>query len=96
MDALKLQFVSANDPDSVGVEIYDPAGNMLFDVSVERDRGPTIMFDDACNAEFDVSEICALPDRCVGELDGWKRRLQGPGEIWNPASPGRDGGCDAE
>ncbi|QAY76106.1 hypothetical protein [Sphingosinicella sp. BN140058] len=88
--------MSANDPDSIGVEIYDPASNMLFDVTVERDRAPTIMFDDACNAEFDVGEFHALLERCVGELDAWKQRLEAPGEIWNPTSTRADGGSVAQ
>jgi hypothetical protein len=85
---LSLQYVSASEPDTIGIEVYHH-GNMLFSVDMYEDGKSTIMFDDAENAEFEVSAFCGLIDRCVGELQEWRKRISGPGDIWDTSKPAK-------
>jgi hypothetical protein len=60
-------------------------GNMLFSVDMNTQGELTIMFDDAENAEFEITTFRLLIDRCESELKAWRARLVEPGSVWGEA-----------
>lgn len=80
-DDVGLQFVSSEQPDTIGIEVMF-GGNMLFDITRQSDGSQSIMFDDAAGAEFEIGDFNKLLARCLFELDAWAARLQEPGGIW--------------
>ncbi len=79
---LNFQYVSANDPDTIGIEVCHE-DNMLFGVDMYEDGRLTIMFDDAENAQFNMVEFKRLLERCEAELIAWRDNLIRPGSVWD-------------
>ncbi|HVJ02787.1 MAG TPA: hypothetical protein VM662_11440 [Sphingomonas sp.] len=82
-ERLKFQFVSSNDPDLIGVEVYQ-GDNLLVDVSMDQHGQTSVLFDSdqEGSMEFDLQSLRHLLDRCEAELSAWRERLKAPGEIW--------------
>ncbi len=84
-EQLTYQFVSANDPDLIGVEVALD-GNVLIDVSMDAQGLTSVLFDtDGGQFEFDLERIRAVLNKCEAELSAWREWLIQPGEIWEPA-----------
>ena len=83
VEALAYQFVSANDPDIVGVEVILD-GNLLFDVSMNPAGETSVLFkSDSGKVEFDLNDLRNVLTKCEAELIAWRERLMKPGEIWS-------------
>ena len=83
---LEFQFVSANGPDIIGVEVM-LKGNVLIDMSIDEHGQTSVLFDtDGGQFEFDLAQLRAVLDRCEAELTAWRHRLTKPGEIWEPSA----------
>ena len=83
-ERLAYQFVSANDPDTIGVEVTLD-GNVLIEVSMNPDGRAIVLFDqDGGSMEFDLSDLRQVLEKCERELAEWRGNLIGPGEIWDP------------
>ena len=83
LSKLTFQFVSANEPDLIGVEVRLD-GNCLIDLSMDRDGLTSVLFDqDAGQMEFDLADLQSLLERCESDLREWRERLIVPGEIWS-------------
>jgi hypothetical protein len=80
---LTYQFVSANDPDIIGVEVMLD-GNVLLDLSMNAAGQTSVLFDDdGRKAEFDLNELRGVLAKCEAELLAWRERLMKSGEIWS-------------
>ncbi|MBW8294662.1 hypothetical protein [Sphingopyxis sp.] len=83
VDQLSYQFVSANDPDIIGVEVMLD-GHVLFDISMNPAGETSELFDsDGWKAEFDLSGLRSVLTKCEAELNAWREGLMKPGEIWS-------------
>lgn len=83
IDKLTFQFVSANDPDTIGVEVMLD-DNVLIDMSMDADGRTSVLFDaDGAITEFDLNELRGLLSRCEADLTAWRERLAKPGAIWS-------------
>lgn len=83
VERLTYQFVSANDPDTIGVEVALD-GNVLIDMSMDEAGQTNVLFDtDGGQWEVDVGGLRSVLDRCEMELNAWRARLIEPGEMWN-------------
>jgi len=83
VDQLTYQFVSANDPDIIGVEVMLD-GNVLFDISMNPAGETSVLFDaDGWKAEFDLGSLRSVLTKCETELNDWRERLMKSGEIWS-------------
>ena len=60
-------------------------GNMLFGVEMNAQGNLTIIFDGAENAEFELTTLRSLIERCENELLAWRARLIEPGSVWGEA-----------
>ncbi|MGQ3099417.1 MAG: hypothetical protein ACT6Q5_03090 [Sphingopyxis solisilvae] len=80
---LAYQYVSANDPDVIGVEVMLD-GNLLFDIAMNPAGETSILFDaDGWKAEFDLNSLRSVLTKCEAELNAWREGLIKPGEIWS-------------
>lgn len=83
IDQLTYQFLSANDPDIIGVEVMLD-GNVLFDISMNHAGETSVLFDsDGWKAEFDLNRLRSVLAKCEAELNTWRERLRKPVEIWS-------------
>ncbi|WP_432770417.1 hypothetical protein [Sphingopyxis sp.] len=83
VDQLSYQFVSANDPDIIGVEVRLDS-NVLFDISMNPAGETSVLFDsDGWKAEFDLNGLRSVLAKCEAELSAWREGLMKPGEIWS-------------
>jgi hypothetical protein len=81
-EQLTDQFVSANDPDIIGVEAA-LSGNVLIDISMNASGETSVLFDeDGGSMEFELSGLRLVLDKCEAELEAWRERLTAPGEVW--------------
>ena len=82
-ERLTYQFVSANDPDIIGVEVALD-GNVLIDISMDAAGQTSVLFDeDGGQMEFDLAGLRQVLDKCESELKAWQQRLVEPGAIWS-------------
>jgi len=79
--ALTAQYVSSNEPDTIGVELMHK-GKTVFDLNMDADGETTILFDQAAGKEFVLSDLLQVVDRYRGELEAWRAGLTVPGGIW--------------
>lgn len=80
---LTYQFVSANDPDIIGVEIMLD-GNVLIDISMDATGATSVLFDtDGGQTEFNLNDLRSVLAKCESDLMAWRERLTKPGEIWS-------------
>ncbi len=85
-ELLTFQFVSANDPDIIGVEVA-LGGNVLIEVSMDQQGQTSVLFDtDGGQFEFDLTQLRGVLDKCDAELAAWRERLMEPGGIWEPSA----------
>ncbi|MBB4097588.1 hypothetical protein [Sphingomonas kyeonggiensis] len=85
-ELLTFQYVSANDPDTIGVEVA-LGGKVLIDMSIDQHGRTSVLFDtDGGQFEFDLTQLRGLLDKCDAELAAWRERLMEPGRIWEPSA----------
>lgn len=83
VERLTYQFVSANDPDTIGV-VVALDGNVLIDVSMNENGQIDALFDtDGGQWEIDLNGLRQVLDKCESELSAWRQRLIEPGEMWS-------------
>lgn len=80
---LLYRFVSANDPDIIGVEVM-LGDDVLLDISMNAAGETSVLFDaDGWKAEFDLNDLRGVLEKCEADLLAWRDRLTESGEIWS-------------
>ena len=79
---LRYQFVSANEPDTIGVEAL-LEGDILVEVMMDQAGQTSVLFNGESRIlEFDLTDLRLILDKCESELNAWRKRLMEPGQLW--------------
>ena len=82
-EGLKYQFVSANDPDIIGVEVLLD-GKAIIELAMDKDGLTSLIFDRADQLlEFDLDCFRQVLEKSERELKDWRSNLLKPGGIWS-------------
>lgn len=76
-------FVSANDPDTIGVEVLCE-GNVILEVSMDQSGNVSVLLDqDGGNSEFDLGDLRSILAKCEADLQIWRSKLIEPEALWS-------------
>ena len=82
-DSLKYQYVSANDPDIIGVEVLLDE-KLIIELAMDRDGQTSLIVDRTDQLlEFDLNSLRQVLDKCERDLKEWRSELLQPEGIWS-------------